>query len=165
MVATDLTALGQTFIGAAAAIGGGFVGAWWQAQSQQRLEDKRRRERAAEVTASAYQLLLSLVPAKLMDSTTKENYTQVSLDLGRRHAEIRVQLWVLASSYPSKEVRRAARSVLATLNSYLHAALELVGIRLHVFDGHEDSAGDTFNEQSRAASHALSELMKAIEPE
>jgi hypothetical protein len=165
MVATDWTALGQTALGAAAAIGGGFVGAWMQAQSQQRLEDQRRRERAAEVAASAYQLYLSLAPASLVDSTTKENYTQVSRDLGRRHAEIHAQLWVLAASYPSKEVRRVARSVLETLNSYRHAALELVGIRLHAFDGHEDSAADTFDDNSEAASNALRQLMKAIEPE
>jgi uncharacterized protein YcfJ len=90
MVAADWTALGQTALGAAAAIGGGFVGAWMQAQSQQHLEDQRRRERAAEVVASAFELYLSLIPVYLVETTTKENYSLLSRDLGRRYAELRV---------------------------------------------------------------------------
>jgi hypothetical protein len=120
---------------------------------------------AAEVVASAYQLYLSLIPAHLVDTTTKESYPQLSRDLGRRYAELRVQLWVLGASFPSKEVRRFARSVEAKLSQYLHASLELVGIRLQAFDGDEDAAGDMFDERSTAASDALTKLMKAIEPE
>jgi hypothetical protein len=40
-------------MGAVAAIGGGLVGAWWQAPAQQRIE----RDRAAETAAAAIGLL------------------------------------------------------------------------------------------------------------
>jgi hypothetical protein len=44
-------------MGAVAAIGGGLVGAWWQAPAQQRIERDRRRDRAAETAAAAIGLL------------------------------------------------------------------------------------------------------------
>jgi hypothetical protein len=44
-------------MGAVAAIGGGLVGAWWQARAQQRIERDRRRDRAAQTAAAAIELL------------------------------------------------------------------------------------------------------------
>jgi hypothetical protein len=41
----------ETDIGAAAALSGGFVGAWWQGRGQPRIERNRQRERATDVLA------------------------------------------------------------------------------------------------------------------
>jgi hypothetical protein len=44
-VATDWAPVIQTGIGALAALCGGFLGAWWQARAQQRIERDRRQRR------------------------------------------------------------------------------------------------------------------------
>jgi hypothetical protein len=56
-VATDWGPAVQTGIGAAAAIAGGFLGAWMHGRIQQRAERQQRRERAAEVLAEVATIL------------------------------------------------------------------------------------------------------------
>ena len=65
---TDWAPVVQTGIGAVAAIGGGFVGAWWQARGQQRIERDRRRDRAVETAAAAIELLQDLDPYRAVET-------------------------------------------------------------------------------------------------
>jgi hypothetical protein len=66
-VASDWTPVMQTSIGAAAAIVGGLLTAWYQAHVQERAERIRRRERAAEVIMAAHQLYLDAEPVAMAD--------------------------------------------------------------------------------------------------
>lgn len=86
----------QTGIGAVAAIGGGFVGAWWQARGQQRIERDRRRDRAAETAAAAIELLQDLDPYRAVEIERSRYKAEVKgLPGGASTAEVSYGCWPL----------------------------------------------------------------------
>jgi hypothetical protein len=115
----------QTGIGAVAAIGGGFVGAWWQARGQQRIERDRRRDRAAETAAAAIELLQDLDPYRAVEIERSRYKAEVKA-LTRRRLDVRGQLWVLAAGHPSNDVRAYAIDAAQALGDSLTASSGLV---------------------------------------
>lgn len=108
-MATDWAPVIQTGIGAAAAISGGFVGAWWQARGQQRIERDRRRERAAEILGEAA-LLLDDADTKFKAIWHIPGH-KVTGPLAQRHQTLRNELFVLAAAHPSREVWTLSRQL------------------------------------------------------
>jgi hypothetical protein len=155
----DWSALAQTAIGAAAAIGGGFAGAWWQARGQLRIERDRRRERAAEILGEV---------ALLLDDADRKFKAiwhipgqEVMGPLAQRHQSLRNQLFVLAAAHPSRRVW--------TLSRQLEEALfqVIIGIEIWIDDrrgdqpGHE-AAKATAQEDHATAVRLLEQLHTAI---
>ena len=106
-MATDWAPVIQTGIGAAAALGGGFIGAWWQARAQQRIERGRQRDRAAQSIAAAVELLQDLDPYRLVNIGPSSQKAELKR-LTQRRLDVRGQLWVLAAGHPSRDVRELA---------------------------------------------------------
>lgn len=102
-MATDWGPVIQTGIGALAALAGGFIGAWWQARTQQRVERGRRLERASDVLASVMKLLEDLQPRWFKFPGPTDRY--VLDELRHEREAIGRQLLVLAASHPSARVR------------------------------------------------------------
>lgn len=128
-MAADWAPVIQTGIGAVAALGGGAIGAWLQAKSQERIEQRRlrheerverqqRRDRAA--------VLLGEVSAMLMDSQKQRLLLEhVAPDspefrvalrsefegLMDRQKVVREQLAAMAIAAPSPEVRRLVQKL------------------------------------------------------
>jgi uncharacterized protein YyaL (SSP411 family) len=146
-----------------AAIGGGLAVAWYQARGHERAYLVRRREHAAEVASSMIQFYYDLPPGLLLETTTSDNYAQMSSEVRSRFAAIRAQLWALSVSYPAKDVRKEARSLLAQLNGYVRDSLMAVQVQLRLVDGDEDAGVRAFERSSTEVSGTLGELMKAIE--
>jgi hypothetical protein len=139
MVATDWAPVIQTGIGALAALGGGFVGAWLQSKSQERIEQRRlhreqaverqqRRDRAASLLAEVSSLLrdskdqwvladtLSLKPPQV-EKSLRSNYHR----LEDRHEAARERLLAMTISEPSPEVRRQVRELEEALDNSLRS--------------------------------------------
>jgi hypothetical protein len=66
MVATDWTAISLAALGVGGTIVGGFLGAWMQRHGQELQELQRQRDFAAEVIATARQLLTDFAPDHLV---------------------------------------------------------------------------------------------------
>jgi hypothetical protein len=145
------------------AIGGGLAVAWYQARGHERAYLFRRREQAAGVAASTIQFYYDLPPGLLLETTTSDNYAQLSSEVRRRLAAIRAELWALSVSYPAKDVRKVARSLLSPLAGYVGDSLMVVRVQLRLVDGDEAAAVMTFERRSEEVSDTLGELMKAIE--
>jgi hypothetical protein len=109
MVETDWTALGQTTVGAAAAIVGGLPGSWMQGRSQGQLERHRRREKFAEVLADTTSLLWEMNPKrprfrhKLPDWSMYHSISDTLL------TSVRAKLLLLSVGHPDQPVRDLAR--------------------------------------------------------
>lgn len=128
-MATDWGPVIQTGIGAVAALGGGAVGAWFQARSQERIEQRRlrreerierqqRRDRAAALLAEVSALLKdSLRQHGIMDAVPPESRVmRESLrseveGLKDRQKVVREQLVAMAIGAPSPEVRHLVQEV------------------------------------------------------
>jgi hypothetical protein len=138
MVATDWWGpVIQTGIGAVAALGGGAIGAWLQAKSQERIEQRRlrreerierqeRRDRAAALLAEVSALLKdSLRQHGIMDAVSPESRVmRESLrseveKLTDRQKVVREQLVAMAIGAPTPEVRRLVRDLEGALDSSL----------------------------------------------
>jgi hypothetical protein len=132
MVATDWTPVIQTGIGALAAIGGGFVGAWVQGRTQQRMEQDRRPERAAEVLAGIEDFLSEAGPG--LATLAVHDDPGIRLDdpaasltrLSRQQVELRKKLLVLAAGHPNAKVRNEAGVLELTLADCMASTEELV---------------------------------------
>ena len=130
MLATDWTALGQTAIGAAAAIGGGAAAAWLQGKSQERIEQRRlgreedvdrhqRRERAASVLADVSTLLYEVRDQRSFVNPSRGESDRQRIDkllefldpLWERQQAASEQLILMAVREPDPEVRRLARQL------------------------------------------------------
>jgi hypothetical protein len=162
-VPTDWAPVVQTGIGAVAAIGGGFVGAWWQARGQQRIERDRRRDRAAETAAAAIELLQDLDPYQAVE-IERSNYKTKLEALTRRRLDVRGQLWVLAAGHPSKDVREHAIDTAQTLGDSLAASSGLVQSMHETLD--EDAvrqARELAEQWHRTAADRLERLLEAIQ--
>jgi hypothetical protein len=162
-VATDWAPVVQTSIGAVAAIGGGFVGAWWQSKSQHRIEHDRKRERAAELAGTALQLHIDS-SAYALGRRPGRDATQAAIDeLQRRHAQVRAQLWMVAGSHPSEEVRRLARTLPLHLNKSLNAATDYVMECINHSGRSHSDAWRAADRTYREALDATAKLLMAIE--
>jgi hypothetical protein len=90
-MATDWSPVLQTAIGAAAAIGGGFVGAWVQGRTQERMERQRRREGVAELLASVDEFLRQSHPGIVeYQATTDEPDIRLD-DIDAAMGELRIR--------------------------------------------------------------------------
>jgi hypothetical protein len=162
-VATDWGPVVQTGIGAVAAIGGGFVGAWWQARGQQRVERDRRRDRAAETAAAAVELLQDLDPYEVVE-IDRSSYEAEVKALTRRRLDVRGQLWVLAAGHPSKDVRERAIDAAQALGDSLAASSSLIQ-RMHetLEEDAVTGARELADKWNRVAADRLERLLEAIQ--
>jgi hypothetical protein len=162
-VATDWGPVIQTGIGAVAAIGGGFVGAWWQARGQQRVERDRRRDRAAETAAAAVELLQDLDPYEVVE-IDRSSYEAEVKALTRRRLDVRGQLWVLAAGHPSKDVRERAIDVAQALGDSLAASSSLIqGMHETLEEDAVTGARELADKWNRVAADRLERLLEAIQ--
>lgn len=106
---TDWGPIVQTSIGAVAAIGDGFVGAWIQGRQQRRVERDRRRERAAEILAEVQALLTDATPQPLGLHAEEPTFEQKFTCLWTGGSRTRIPLLTLEASNPSKRVAGFAR--------------------------------------------------------
>jgi hypothetical protein len=132
MVATDWAPVIQTGIGALAAIGGGFVGAWVQGRTQQRMEQDRRRERVAEVLAGIEGFLDEAGPGLAILAVHDDPGIRIDdpvatlARLGRQQVELRKKLLILAAGHPNAKVRNEAGVLDLTLADCMASTEELV---------------------------------------
>lgn len=94
-----------------------------QGRSQERANQQQRRERAAEVIGTAFQLHLDTAPTLLKRKTDQGQFTQAATDLRQRHDMLRAQLWMLAAWYPSEKVRELAIELVDVLLTCLMATV------------------------------------------
>jgi hypothetical protein len=161
MVATDWTALGQTAIGAAAAIGGGFLGAWLQGHSQERIERQRQRERAAELIGVAWQLHIEAAPDMLALFEEEQHARRAVVDLMQRHEAVRAQMWMLAVWYPSEKVRNLAMHASEAIFDSLHASFGYIRSRFE--KPGEDVSMEEAEQLYRETQQVLADLMRALQ--
>lgn len=167
MVATDWTALSQTALGAAAAIGGGFVGAWLQGRSTERIEAHRRRERSAHTLAEATALLQEADPNRSLFRIKNNDVAEVMGPYLDRQEALRKPLLLLAVGHPSSRVRYLA----IDLNTQLWESLQHTFTQLDAVSGEPSLPNEpSFTDEAKLLaerSHAeaketLDELLKAI---
>jgi hypothetical protein len=154
MVATDWWGpVIQTGIGAVAALGGGAVGAWFQARSQERIEQRRlrreeridreqRRDRAAALLAEVSALLRdagthrAVVESIPMESPdVRKSMLSDYERLQDRQTVIRKQLVAMAIGDPSPKVRR----LIGELGEALDSSLFLTWLNRPGIPGGSDS--------------------------
>jgi hypothetical protein len=166
----------QTGIGALAAIAGGFVGAWVQGRTQQRMEQHRRRERVAEVLAGVGSFLSRANPGGLRiqvltdDPGIRLNDPAATMaELWSEHGELRSKLLGLAAGHPSAKVRSHAGLLELQLADCMESTDELIrrvtgrppGSR-NFADYSVEKLEEIGEENHRDASRDLRELLKAI---
>jgi hypothetical protein len=136
-VATDWGPVIQTGVGAAAALGGGAVGAWLQARSQERIDHRRlrheqrierqqRRDRAAALLAEVSAVLTDIGSHRLALQHTPPDppgmLERMKADYERikdRQKVLREPLMAMAIGDPSPTVRHLIRELERTLHSSL----------------------------------------------
>jgi hypothetical protein len=143
----DWTALGQTTLGAAAAIGGGVAAAWLQGKSQERIEQRRlrreedverqqRRERAASALAEVSTLLHEVrAQESFVKWSREETHQQFTEKLFERLDPLHVreqaaseQLILMAIREPDPEVRRLARQLAQAMSDGVYRiSMSLMG--------------------------------------
>jgi hypothetical protein len=175
-VATDWGPVVQTGIGAVAAIGGGFVGAWVQGRTQERIERQRRREGVAELLASVSDFLMGSHPGLLAYQATSDepNVRWDDIDASWkafriRGLDLRRKLDILAVSHPAPKVRELAD----LLEGQLAEGMEIGDEHLRKVLGQPPGSRNWANvsaeelekdgeEQNNAARQTLRELLNAI---
>jgi hypothetical protein len=175
-MATDWSPVLQTAIGAAAAIGGGFVGAWVQGRTQERMERQRRREGVAELLASVDEFLAQTVPRMVVyQATTDEpemRWDDVDATMGEfriRSLDLRRKLSILAVSHPARKVRDLAGLLegllgegMETTSEYLRKVLgQPPGAQVWA-DRSVEELGKAAKEWNDIARQTLRELLNAI---
>lgn len=157
-MATDWAPIVQTGIGAAAAIGGGFIGAWWQERGQRRIQGDQRRERAAVVLAEVTALFEDSLPYLVQDSDDPAGMLAALLE---RREKVRMPLLMLATGHPSARVRQLA----GTVDHQLATSLRAMTLALQAADGDDPPSGDW--EMARGLhgtfQEALGELIASIQ--
>ena len=176
MVATDWGPVVQTAIGAAAAIGGGFLGAWVQGRTQERMERQRRREGVAELLASVGEFLMGSDPGLLAYQATSDepNMRWDDIDASReafrtRGLDLRRKLDILAVSHPAPKVRNLAdllegylADVMETGDEYLRKVLGQPPGSRNWANMSAEELEKYSEEQNNVARQTLSELLSAI---
>jgi hypothetical protein len=163
MVATDWAPVIQTGIGAAAAIGGGLLGAWMQGLGQQRLERDRRRERFAEVLADATSLLEELNPRRPHFGRKLSDPMAFHKDTGERLRSIRARLLILSVGHPDSQVRGLA----GRLDKALHELDSAMGILVDMMETDQQAPAVAkgrveAKDEHEEANGLLADLLKAI---
>jgi hypothetical protein len=161
-VATDWGPVVQTGIGAAAAVAGGLLTAWYQSRVHERAERHQRKESAAEVVTAALQLHFDSDPEALADMDDQAALKRID-ELSARSDVVRTQLLILATSYPSRKVRDQARQVPNLLTEHLRCSMACLAARVR-----EDAAAQEEAEKAEAAAgkkalDALADLATAID--
>jgi hypothetical protein len=150
-------------ITAAAALGGQAIAGLLQGRNQERVEDRQRRDRAAEVLAEVRAFLTDASPDRIGINASQERSPEVLRELGERRERIRIPLFTLAG-HPSPHVRRLAQQLEVEVANMLHMA------GFFVSDLLRSTAPGTTREQANqhhtAALGLLDQVLDAIhEPE
>jgi hypothetical protein len=163
MVAADWTALGQTTVGAAAAIVGGLLGSWMQGRSQGQLERHRRRERFAEVMADTTSLLWEMDPHRPHFGHRLRDASSFFSANDRRMKSVRARLLLLVVGHSDAQVRDLARQ----LDQALYELDSAMGIFVDSMELEQSTAAVAkqraeAKERHGEADRLLSDLLKAI---
>jgi hypothetical protein len=151
----------QTGIGAAAALTGGFIGAWLQGRTQQRMERERRREQAGAVLAEVRALLTDINPDPFGLFITRETLSSVLPPLHERWQRARIPLLTLAVVHPAKRVRNLARQLEQSASGALNA-LAVFASDVAGRTEHTDSR-QVANQRHKGATSLLTQLEEAIQ--
>jgi hypothetical protein len=119
----------------ATAIGGGFVGAWWQERGQRRIQGDQRRERAAVVLAEVTALFEDSSPYLVHES---DDPTGTLAALFERREKVRMPLLMLATGHPSARVCQLA----GTVDYQLATNLRAMTLALQTAGGDDPPSGD-----------------------
>jgi hypothetical protein len=149
-------------LGLAGTLGGGFLGAWMQRQSQDRQEHRRQKDRDAEVVGTAYQLNIDAAPARLGLNRSPAELMAQMLELMLPHDASRTQLWMLAARHESEEVRELATQASEMLVASFVAGIGFVQAH-HKNPDNSREAGKLAEVAFEASQQALTKLMKAIQ--
>ena len=163
MVATDWAPVVQTSIGAAAAVAGGLLTVWYQARTQERVDQQRRRERSAEVAVAAVQFLIDTDPDAMARFDNSEALLGATEELRAESQRLRTQLWILAAWHPSSQVRRLAKDVPNILTGRLRTSLNYARVRLQADATAQAAAVEKANVEGIKAEQAVAALLTAIE--
>jgi hypothetical protein len=161
-VATDWGPLLQTGIGAAAAVAGGLLTAWYQNRVHERAEQQRRKERAAEVVTAAFEFHLDTDPETLA-GMNKQELMEATDRLLARASLLRTQFIILTASYPSRRVRNLARDLPHLLMDRLNSSFTFALARLDADPSAQEAAEKTTKAADEKALDALADLTTAIE--
>jgi hypothetical protein len=159
-VATDWGPVIQTSVGAVAALGGGFIGAWWQGRGQQRIEQDRRRQQTVEVLAEIT-VLEEIDPNRFFFKFTNEDWLKAVEPFVRRHETLRMQLLALTTCHPAAKVRDLA----GRLEKRLLASVDSTWLFLQAVsdeDGADENLMDQAKRDHAEAQQLLAELREAI---
>jgi hypothetical protein len=152
----------QTGIGAAAAIAGGCLGAWLQGQHEQRREQDRRRERAAEAVGPLHLLLIDSNWQRLGLNARHETFEPTFTKLWERWDRDCSSLLVLSTGHPSQRVRELADALTAaisqTLTSTTWYVYDLLGNAVDIETPRRRAERD-----HRTARELLAQLREAIQ--
>ena len=161
-VAMDWGPIVQTGIGAAAAIAGGYTGAWLQRQHEQRRERDRRRERAAEAVGPVYLLLIDSNWQRLGLNARHETFEPTFTRLWERWDRDCGPLLVLSTGHPSRHVRQLADSLTAAMSQTLTSSTwyvhDLLGNAADIETPRREA-----EEDYQKARELLAELREAIQ--
>ena len=108
------------------AIGGGAFGAWLQGRNQERVEQQRQRERAAELVGVASRLQLDTAPRRVALQVQQANTEEPLRQLTLRHDEVRTQLWTLEAWHRSPGVRQFAHRLFELMVASLDSTVTYV---------------------------------------
>jgi hypothetical protein len=153
--AMDWTALAQTAMGAAAAIGGGFVGAWVQGRTLERMEQQQRLERAAEVLAEVTAILEDS-NLNMLDGDGADEELAALLE---RWDQVRMRLLMVATSHPSPRVRDRA----GTLNALLLGSLSAMTYAIQEQGEDHERRWEVARGIHGRATEGLGELVDALQ--
>jgi hypothetical protein len=160
-VATDWAPIVQTSIGAGAALGGGFIGAWTQARYQRHMERDRRCEEAGAVLAEVRVLLSDMEPDPLGLFATAETLREMFPPLQERWQRIRVPLLTVAMVHQVELVGDLARQLERSTTS------ALIGVALFVrsvVDSRDlQDTRELANSRHQQAISLLTQLEEAIQ--
>jgi hypothetical protein len=150
----------QTGIGAAAAIGGGFIGVWLQGRYQRQADRDRRRERAAEVVGDAIHWLADARP-NLLHRLDSETHRTI-VDLEERLGSIRRRLLVLAAGHPNPKVRELVEQLHPKMASTMEASKRMLREQRQLPLGKTGVWALDPNDDYANAERLVTELLKAI---
>jgi hypothetical protein len=153
----------QTGIAAAAAIGGGFVGAWWQVRAQERAEQQRGRERAAELVVATFRFFRDSEPSVLARRDGSDALGETTGELMVELDRLQTELWTLATWYPSDQVRGLGMDLPGMLSERLRSALLYAYERLESDKEQVEAALATAEAQGTRTRQALADLLAAIQ--
>lgn len=160
-MATDWAPIIQTSIGAGAALGGGFIGAWTQARYQRHIERDRRREEAGAVLAEVRVLLTDMEPDPLGLFASAESLREVFPPLQEQWQRIRVPLLTVATVHQVKPVRDLARQLERSTTSTL-IAVAVFARNVADSRDHQDTREEA-NVKHQQALSLLTQLEEAIQ--